>query len=185
MRFIVAAVALAIAAPALAGEGDHPWRLSLAGPSAGLEQPRLALVDRLALDPELMGSASGGERPEPVLALVLGVIPGFGLGHFYAGKKGEATTWLIIDLALLGGSIVIWVLADNPVDALVWIAWIVERGFEGYFAFKAAGGSGSAAAPAPQQGVLASLDPRAAPAPHAGPLASLGAGAAPALALRF
>ncbi len=163
MRFIVVAAALAIAAPALAEEGVAAPRLSLAGPSAGIAQPPLALVDHLRLDPELAGSGSG-ERPEPVLALVLGIIPGFGLGHFYAGKKGEATTWLIIDLALLGGSILIWTLANDPAGALVWIAWIVERGFEGYFAFKAAGGSSSAAAPATSTEGLASLDPRGSPA---------------------
>ena len=165
MRFtVVAAAALALAAPARADWEVPCPRLALAGPSAGMERPQPGLVDRLTIDPSLMGSGDGGQRPEPVLALVLGIIPGFGLGHFYAGAKNQATTWLIIDLALLGGSIIIWVLADNPVDALVWIAWIVERGFEGYFAFKAAGGSASAAAPAPQAGVLASLDPRAAPA---------------------
>ena len=184
MRFIVAAaVALALAAPALAAEEVPSLRLTLAGPSAGMERPQPGLVDHLTLDPSLAGSGGDGQRPEPVLALVLGIIPGFGLGHFYAGAKNQAVTWLIIDLALLGGSILIWSLAGDPAGALVWIAWVVERGFEGYFAFKAAGGSTSAAAPAPATGVLASLDPRAAPAPAA--LAPLEPGAAPAIALRF
>ena len=165
MRFAISlALALAFAVPARAAEGLPDLRLSLSGPSAGMERPAPILAQRLALDPGLAGSGGGGQRPEPVLALVLGVIPGFGLGHFYAGAKGQATTWLIIDLVLLGGSIILWTLADNPVDTLVWIGWIVERGFEGYFAFKAAGGSTHAAAPAPAAGVLASLDPRAAPA---------------------
>ncbi|HEU4384372.1 MAG TPA: hypothetical protein VFR85_12860 [Anaeromyxobacteraceae bacterium] len=188
MRFtVVVALALALAAPARADRESSWPRLALAGPSLGMAQPDPGLVSRLSIDTLLMGSAEGGsgggQRPEPVLALVLGIIPGFGLGHFYAGAKKEATTWLIIDLALLGGSIVIWVLADNPVDALVWIAWIVERGFEGYFAFKAAGGSSSAAAPAPGSGVLASLDPRATPATRS--LDAPDARAAPAFALRF
>ncbi|HEY6104609.1 MAG TPA: hypothetical protein VIV59_01410 [Anaeromyxobacteraceae bacterium] len=167
MRFAIAAAtaafALSLAAPARAAEEIPSLRLSLAGPSAGTQPPQPGLVEPLTLDPSLMGSGDGG-RPEPVLALVLGIIPGFGLGHFYAGARSQATTWLIIDLALLGGSIVIWALAGSPADALVWIAWVVERGFEGYFAFKAAGGSTHAAAPAPAAGVLASLDPRAAPA---------------------
>ena len=184
MRFIVAAVALALAAPALPAEEVPSLRLNLAGPAAGLEQPQ-GLVEPLTLDPSLLGSGSGGQRPEPVLALVLGIIPGFGLGHLYAGAKKEFTTWLLIDLVLLGGSILIWTLAGDPAGELVWIAWIVERGFEGYFAFKAAGGSTSAAAPAPQAGVLASLDPRATPAPQARSFASPGASAAPALAIRF
>ena len=165
MRFAVAAaLALALAAPALAAEGRPDLRLSMAGPSAGLERPEPGLAGTLALDPALAGSGSGGQRPEPVLALVLGVIPGFGLGHLYAGARNQATTWLIIDLALLAGSIVLWTAANNPLDTLVWIAWIVERGFEGYFAFRAAGGSASAAAPAAAAGALASLDPRSAPA---------------------
>jgi hypothetical protein len=166
MRFAAAlAFALALAAPGRAAEGLPDLRLSLAGPSAAMERPPPGLVAGLALDPALAGSGSGGERPEPVLALVLGVIPGFGLGHFYAGAKGQATNWLIIDLALLAGSIVIWAVADNPVDALVWVAWIVERGFEGYFAFRAAGGPAAASMAAPAAGALASLDPRSALAP--------------------
>ncbi len=181
MRFIAASVALALAAPALAAEEMAAPRLVLAG-SAGMERAAPALVDRLTLDPSLMGSGGDGQRPEPVLALVLGIIPGFGLGHFYAGAKNQAVTWLIIDLAILGGSILIWALAGSPADALVWIAWVVDRAFEGYFAFKAAGGSASAAAPAPATGVLASLDPRAA---ATAPLPSLDVGAAPAMALRF
>ncbi len=162
MRFAaVAALALALAAPASAVEGPPSPRLSLAGPSAGTERAQPGLGGTLSLDPALFGSGSGGQRPEPVLALVLGVIPGFGLGHFYAGARNQATTWLIVDLALLGGSIVIWTVAGAPLDALVWIAWVVERGFEGYFAFKAAGGSMNASAPARPAGALASLDPRA------------------------
>lgn len=159
MRLIAAAVvALALAAPAAADEVPS-LRLALADFPAGTAlQPGLA--PRLALDPSLAGSGSGGQRPEPVLALVLGIIPGFGLGHFYAGARGQATTWLVIDLALLGGSIVIWATAGQPLGALIWIAWVVERGFEGYFAFQAAGGSARAAAPERPAGALASLDPR-------------------------
>ena len=161
MRFIVlAALALGLTAPASASTGIPELHLSRAGPLAGMERSQPALAETLALDPELAGSGADGGRPEPVLALVLGVIPGFGLGHFYAGARGEATTWLIIDLVLLGGSIVIWSVAGSPLDALIWIAWVVERGFEGYFAFKAAGGSARAEAPERAAGALASLDPR-------------------------
>lgn len=161
----LAALALALAAPARADVEVPSFRLSLAGPSAGAPQPQ-GLVEPLTLDPSLAGSGGGGQRPEPVLALVLGIIPGFGLGHLYAGARSQWTTWLIIDLVLLGGSIVLWTVSNDPLNALIWIAWVVERGFEGYFAFKAAGGStGSAAAtPVPAAGVLASLDPRGAPA---------------------
>ncbi len=161
MRFIIAAaLAFGIAVPAGASADAAELRLSLNGPSAGMERAQPSLVGTLALDPELAGSGAGGERREPVLALVLGIIPGFGLGHFYAGATGQATTWLIIDLALLGGSIVIWSVAGAPLDALIWIVWVVERGFEGYFAFQAAGGSRRAAVEVPTAGALASLDPR-------------------------
>lgn len=167
MRFIVvAALALGFTAPASASTEIPELHLSLAGPLAGMERSQPALAETLALDPELAGSGAGGGRPEPVLALVLGIIPGFGLGHFYAGATGQAYTWLIIDLALLGGSIIIWSVAGSPLDALIWIAWVVERAFEGYFAFTAAGGPRRAAAPAlaPATGALASLDPRSSPA---------------------
>ncbi len=161
MRFIIAAaLAVGLAAPAGASADASGLRLSLNGPSAGVERAQPSLVGRLALDPEPAGSGSGSGRPEPVLALVLGIIPGFGLGHFYAGATGQATTWLIIDLALLGGSIVIWTVAGAPLDALIWIAWVVERAFEGYFAFQAAGGSRRAAVEVPVTGAVASLDPR-------------------------
>ncbi len=161
MRFAISlALALAFAVPARAAEGLPDLRLSLSGPSAGMERPAPILAQRLALDPALAGSGDGGQRPEPVLALVLGVIPGFGLGHFYAGAKGQATTWLIIDLALLAGSIVIWSTAGAPLDALIWIAWVVERAFEGYFAYRAAGGAPAASLAVPAAGALAALDPR-------------------------
>lgn len=161
MRFVIAtALALGLAAPAGASTDAPELRLALSGPSAGMERVQPSLVGTLALDPELTGSGAGSGRPEPVLALVLGIIPGFGLGHFYAGASGQATTWLIIDLALLGGSIIIWSVSGDPLDALIWIAWIVERGFEGYFAFQAAGGSRRASAADPSRGALASLDPR-------------------------
>ncbi len=164
MRFIVvAALALGLAARASASTDAPRLRLALDEASAGMERVQPFLVGTLALDPDLGGSGSGGGRPEPVLALVLGIIPGFGLGHLYAGARGEATTWLIIDLALLGGSIVIWAVAGYPLGALIWIAWVVERGFEGYFAFQAAGGSRRAAAAEPDAGALASLDPRSSP----------------------
>ena len=166
MRFALAAgLALALAGSARAStpasadlSGPGALRLSLAGFGAQPEQTLPALAETLHLDTAVAGGGDG-RRAEPALALVLGVIPGFGLGHFYAGAKGEATTWLIIDLALLGGSIVIWTLAGQPFDTLVLVAWLVERGFEGYFAFRAAGGH-MAALPAPGDGALASLDPR-------------------------
>ena len=161
MRFtIAAALALGLAAPAGASADGPGLRLALNGPLAGMERAQPSLVGTLALDPELAGSGAASGQPEPVLALVLGVVPGFGLGHFYAGASGQATTWLIIDLALLGGSIIIWSVAGDPLNALIWIAWFVERAFEGYFAFQAAGGSRRASATDPSRGALASLDPR-------------------------
>lgn len=160
MRFAACiALAVVLAGPARAEEGLPRLRLAVNGPGAGFDGASPLAADALRLDPAWSGGGAG-QRPEPALALVLGIIPGFGLGHFYAGARGQATTWLIIDLALLGGSILIWTLAGDPLDTLVWIGWIVERGFEGYFAFRAAGGSRVGAA-APAAAALASLDPRA------------------------
>jgi hypothetical protein len=75
------------------------------------------------------------------VALILGIIPGFGLGHWYAGDP-NFITWTIVDVIFLVGAIVITVAVD--LGALVWIAWLVEHAFQGYLAHEYASGHGKA-----------------------------------------
>lgn len=135
---IFVAILFAVACP-LAARADltlrHPvFTDGVAGAAAGAHLvPPLRLGD-VALD---TGSGAGGGT-EPVLALVLGIFPGFGLGHYVAGAPWEK--WAVIDTLLLVG-LVVAIAADLGVfEALAWIATIVERVIEGLDAFKRAGG---------------------------------------------
>ena len=61
-------------------------------------------MQRLLLVALLLGPpASAGER-EPVVAGVLGVVPGFGAGYYYAGHSGKALTFTVVDTALMAGT---------------------------------------------------------------------------------
>jgi hypothetical protein len=86
------------------------------------------------------GAGARGGTAEPALALILGIIPGFGLGHLVANSP-RWTTWLIVDIALLA----VWIVGSSldvgdPLGALFLVAVVVERVFEGIDAFKSAGG---------------------------------------------
>jgi hypothetical protein len=106
------------------------------------------------------------------VALILGIIPGFGLGHWYAGDP-NFITWTIVDAVFLIGAIVITVAVD--LGALVWIAWLVEHGIQGYLAHEYASGRGKAS---PRLKGVESLAPRAEPPART-------AGAAPLLGFAF
>ncbi len=70
--------------------GDFPLRLSE-------EQASFAL----ALEPELLaGGGDGGGSGLVALAFILGVIPGFGIGHLVAGSIGGFIVFLIIDVLI-------------------------------------------------------------------------------------
>lgn len=147
MRTLLVATLL-LAAP-LAARADRALQLtlpalSLAAPGAGFELPELELgaltVRSFSLE---RGSGAGvhRQRIEPALCLVLGIIPGFGIGHLLAGSD-RWVTWLVIDLVialLFWGPY--WYWPDHPgyfpaLNLLV----LVERIFEGIFAYQAAGG---------------------------------------------
>jgi len=173
---IVAAAVIAFASP-LRARADHGLTLTRldgapASPALHVEVSRLQLGSQpLLLDD---GSGAGGGA-DPVLALVLGIIPGFGLGHYVAGSS-QWTRWLIIDVLLLAGAIVLTAADIGALTALVWLAVVVERVIEGIDAYRAAGGK-SVAGPSRERG-------RVALAPPAGGLD--GPVAAPAVvALRF
>ncbi len=153
MRLFTAAVLAAAslaAAPALAL--DAAPRLSLSGTPPGPSASLLArtapssaagkhVVGALRVDDALLGGGDGTRSVEPVVALILGIIPGFGLGHWYAGDP-NFITWTIVDVVFVVGAIVITVAVH--LGALVWIAWLVEHGIQGYLAHEYASGRGKA-----------------------------------------
>jgi hypothetical protein len=88
------------------------------------------------------GGSSGGANA--ILAFILGVFPGFGLGHVVADSS-RWVTWLVVDLII---ALLFWVgfpfffprfLWGLPY-LLLWILVIIERVFEGLSAARAAGG---------------------------------------------
>jgi hypothetical protein len=113
--------------------------------AAGLEVPALAidadLGALLAMRADEGGGARGGAEAGTTraLALVLGIFPGFGLGHLVASSP-RWTFWLVVDVALLFASVLVWVYGPDPLGILAWVATFVERVVEGVDAFHAAGG---------------------------------------------
>lgn len=99
--------------------------------------------------PGMSGGGAGGNDLMPVLALLLGLFIGFGLGHLIAGDNGGFTNWLIIDIILLVVIIAVDVLILGPL--LTWrvslrsgvlsLLWFVAHIFQGLDAMSAAGGS--------------------------------------------
>ncbi len=171
---------LLLAAAPVAARADFALALGLDlahSPSAGMFAagdvvPSAHLVPQLAVDRGLSafalgaqrGSLTEGMRPgeRQVLAFVLGVIPGFGLGHIIAGSA-DWPIWLIVDVVLFvfvgfgfwWGSP--WWHGAEGVGVLL---FLVERFFEGYFAYRAAGGRPVASLDAiPESGALASSAP--------------------------
>lgn len=149
--------ALLIAAPA--ARADLALHLGQAAPADWHLVPELALDGHGALDLQLArdGGRSGGPRVEPALCLVLGIIPGFGLGHLLAHSHNWAV-WLVVDVVIavvFWGPYWYWPGHPGYFPALNLLV-LVERIIEGASAYQAAGGGrlfpldrGLAAAPAP------------------------------------
>jgi hypothetical protein len=135
-------------------EGRHAPSAGLLGSTA--PAPSGHLLPYLALDGELAfgfdeGGGAGmthGERQ--VLALILGIIPGFGLGHVVA-RSPAWILWLLVDVILF--VLVGWGFWWGPywwgggLGGLGAAIFIVERVLEGYFAYRAAGGRPIASLP--------------------------------------
>jgi hypothetical protein len=141
-------VAAAIAAPAADGAG----RLALARfegaarPSATLGVPALALAGapdlRAARDEGGGAGAKRGAGVDPAIALVLGIIPGFGIGHVVAGSA-RWPIWLVADIVI---AVVFWA-GDAPGGLALLV--LVERIFEGLDAYGEARGRSVFGAQAP------------------------------------
>ncbi len=144
MRTIV--LVLVLSAPALA-RADLVLSLSVlsarrdaptgfardAAPPARLDLPALSIGDAVPMD---SGGGDGMSRSSrAVLAFVLGILPGFGIGHAVAGSHWWPL-WLVIDLVLL---VALGVGIFGPgwpggYYALGVVVWLVERLFEGLHA---------------------------------------------------
>jgi hypothetical protein len=148
MRTVLLAALVAAAVAPAAARADLTLRLDAFDappeftPGAGLELPALALegVPLGAVDDGGGAPARrGGHRVEPAVALILGIIPGFGLGHFLAGSH-DAVYWLIADIIIFfvwpGG----FVFTSDRAYAFLGLLVLVERVIEGLSAFQAAGG---------------------------------------------
>lgn len=154
MRAFLVAVAV-LAAPAVAhAEARLLLRTGPAQLAPGQQASSLGLgTSSLALDADLPvpardeGGGGGATGVPPVLALLLGIIPGFGVGHLVAGS-GAWVTWFIVDLVLflLYYGFFWWFFPGFYLGGLfrllVAIAIIVERVYEGIDAFRKAGGRG-------------------------------------------
>ena len=146
MRLFLVPLAMAVAAAPGAARAELALRLAVLGdaparsaPAARLELPELSVrgLEALRVDD---GAGARGSTAEPALALILGIIPGFGIGHLVANSP-RWTTWLVVDVALVA----VWVIgsaldAGDPLGTLFFVAVVVERVFEGIDAFRAAGG---------------------------------------------
>ncbi len=111
--------------------------------------PRAHLVPPLRLAPLAADTGSGaGGGTEPALALVLGIFPGFGLGHYVAGAAWQ--NWALIDGLLLIAAIVVTAADLGVLVPLAWIATVVERVIEGLDAYHHAGGGKIAARVSPR-----------------------------------
>ncbi len=146
MRTTLLALALAAFALPAAARADLTLRLDgfdrAATPAQHLEVPALSVggLPSVALD-EGGGARARAQRIDPALALILGIIPGFGIGHLLAGSP-QWTLWLVADILIAvvaWGPFFYW--SDRPgYFPLFSLLVLVERIFEGISAYQAAGG---------------------------------------------
>ncbi|HET9598529.1 MAG TPA: hypothetical protein VFP65_23285 [Anaeromyxobacteraceae bacterium] len=146
MRVHLLALAAALLAAPAAARADLELRLELfdgaggAPASLSLGVPQLEAPGAPAFAAQKSGG--GGLRVDPVLCLILGFIPGFGIGHLLAHSP-QWPIWLVVDVllaAFVWGPFFYWDTRPSyfPIFAVV---VVLERIFEGLSAYKAAGGS--------------------------------------------
>ncbi len=97
----------------------------------------------------------GGDGAGPIaaLAFVLGVIPGFGIGHLVAGSIGGFIAWLIIDVVVGVLLFYVFPVLLFPAFAYIWtidiVVLVIERLIEGYSAYRTAVATGGVAIECP------------------------------------
>jgi hypothetical protein len=137
------ALALAVAAAPARGDVRLRWLVFDGEPG-----PRIHLDARtldaaappldLAVD-EGGGAGRGRQRVDPAVALILGIIPGFGIGHLVAGSS-QWTLWLIADIVIF----LVWpggfLFTHDGAYGFLGLLVLVERIIEGISAYQAAGG---------------------------------------------
>ncbi len=110
------------------------------------QTPPLRLTDALRFDRSDLplaldqGGGLSGDLKQ-ILALILGFIPGFGLGHLVAGDKDGFILFLVIDLALYIGWVVIGSVLHGPFWGLPGIVWLVVHVIQAIDAYGSAGGA--------------------------------------------
>ena len=149
MRSTLLALLVALAAAPAGARADLTLRLAaFDGPAAPappqhLELPALAVdgmtAPAFALDEGGGAGRRGGHRADPAVSLILGIIPGFGIGHLIAGSQ-QWIYWLIADILIFAvwpGGFFYFNGSGYPFLGLL---VLVERIVEGISAFQAAGG---------------------------------------------
>ncbi|HUB09327.1 MAG TPA: hypothetical protein VMB50_20145 [Myxococcales bacterium] len=110
---------------------------SLAVAMAGELHARLA-ADAAAFARELAsregfaGSGDGVEpQADPVLAFALGLLVGFGMGHFFVARNvNRGLVWMGVDAGILTLMVLFFALA-GPVGAIFLVALVIERVVQG------------------------------------------------------
>ena len=150
MRSTLIALLVALGAAPAGARADLTLRLAaFDGPAAPappqhLELPALAVdgmtAPAFALDEGGGAGRRGGHRADPAVSLILGIIPGFGIGHLIAGSQ-QWIYWLIADILIFavwpGG---FFYFDHGSAYPLLGLLVLVERIVEGISAFQAAGG---------------------------------------------
>lgn len=144
----------ALPATASSSPGHLPPPATLEGRSVKLLSPNREAVDTTSvrlvdgLDPVRteqlpaldMGGGVGSDARQ-ILALLLGFIPGFGLGHLIARDKQGFVLFLIIDIVLYVAWWVPWVgFKLSPFGFIGGLVWLVVHIFQGLDAYAEAGG---------------------------------------------
>jgi len=148
MRSTLLVLLVALGAAPAGARADLTLRLgAFDGPADPAPRPHLELP-ALALDgmtapafvlDEGGGAGRRGHRADPAVSLILGIIPGFGIGHLIAGAQ-QWIYWLIADILIFAvwpGGFFYFNGSGYPFLGLL---VLVERIVEGISAFQAAGG---------------------------------------------
>jgi hypothetical protein len=99
---------------------------------------RLALMDGPMFPLDTGGAVSSGT--EPVLALVLGLLVGFGTGHLIAGDSGGFILFLVVDVAIIVLSSVLTATVAGLFWGLGGLALLASHIIQGIDAYQKAGG---------------------------------------------